>query len=119
SGRPTPPPGARLALQRGARAGAAELLRRALEQAARPLVKCYWFDLYAMSAEVAPALWLDRRGRGEGDAGPWRAMAAEAVGHLGRFARVFPIGQPRALLHRGLGASTVGRPGAAPRGARE
>jgi hypothetical protein len=68
-----------------------------------------------MSAEVALALWLDRRGRGEGDAGPWRAMAAEAVGHLGRYARVFPIGQPRALLHRGLVAWTGGRPARARR----
>ena len=53
-----------------------EALRRALEQAARPVVKCYWFDLYAMTAEVATALWLDRRGGGDGgDAGPWLAMA--------------------------------------------
>jgi hypothetical protein len=107
--RPAPAPGAMLALQLGDRAGAVELLRRALEQAARPVVKCYWFDLYAMSAEVALALWLDRRGRDEGDAGPWRAMAAEAVGHLGRYARVFPIGRPRALLHQGLVAWTDGR----------
>ncbi|HEV2892639.1 MAG TPA: AAA family ATPase, partial [Actinomycetota bacterium] len=66
--RPAPAPEALLTLQLGDRAGAVELLRRALEQAARPLVKCYWFDLYAMSAEVALALWLDRRARGEGDA---------------------------------------------------
>jgi hypothetical protein len=39
---------------------------------------------------------------------PLRA-ADEAVGHLGRFARVFPIGRPRALLHRGLVAWTGGR----------
>ncbi|HEV3014500.1 MAG TPA: hypothetical protein VG499_14600, partial [Actinomycetota bacterium] len=107
--RPAPAPEALLTLQLGDRAGAVELLRRALEQAARPLVKCYWFDLYAMSAEVALALWLDRRARGEGDAGPWRAMAVEGVGHLGRYARVFPIGRPRALLHRGLIAWTGGR----------
>jgi tetratricopeptide (TPR) repeat protein len=113
--RPTPAPGAMLALQLGDRAGAVELLRRALEQAARPVVKCYWFDLYAMSAEVALALWLDRRGRGEGDAGPWRPMAAQAVGHLGRYARVFPIGRPRALLHQGLVAWTDGRAGRARR----
>ena len=109
SRRPAPAPAALLALQLGDRAGAVELLRRALEQAARPLVKCYWFDLYAMSAEVALALWLDRRARGEGDAGPWRAMAVEGVGHLGRYARVFPIGRPRALLYRGLIAWTGGR----------
>ncbi|HSO56382.1 MAG TPA: hypothetical protein VL330_27380, partial [Actinomycetes bacterium] len=109
SRRPAPAPAALLALQLGDRAGAVELLRRALEQAARPRVKCDWFDLYARSAEVALALWLDRRARGEGDAGPWRAMAVEGVGHLGRYARVFPIGRPRALLHRGLIAWSDGR----------
>jgi class 3 adenylate cyclase/tetratricopeptide (TPR) repeat protein len=114
--RRAPGPEALLAVQLGDRAAAVEQLRKALEQAARPVVKCYWFDLYAMSAEVALALWLDRRGRGEGDAGPWRAMATEAVGHLGRFARVFPIGRPRALLHRGLIAWTDGR---APRARRD
>jgi hypothetical protein len=113
--RPAPAPQAMLALLRGDRAMATEALRRALEQAALPPIKCYWFDLYAMSAEVALALWLDRRGRDGGDTGPWRAMAAQAVGYLGRYARVFPIGRPRALLHRGLLAWTAGRAGAARR----
>ena len=94
---------------------AVETLRRALEHAALPPVKCYWFDLYAMSAEVALALWLDRRGRDGGDTGPWRAMADQAVRYLGRYARVFPIGRPRALLHRGLLAWTAGRAGPARR----
>ena len=107
--RPAPAPEALLALLQGDRAMAVETLRRALEQAALPPVKCYWFDLYAMSAEVALALWLDRRGRDGGDTGPWRAMADQAVGYLGRYARVFPIGRPRALLHRGLLAWTAGR----------
>jgi class 3 adenylate cyclase/tetratricopeptide (TPR) repeat protein len=113
--RPAPAPQAMLALLEGDRAMATEALRRALEQAALPPIKCYWFDLYAMSAEVALALWLDRRGRDGGDTGPWRAMAAQAVGYLGRYARVFPIGRPRALLHRGLLAWTAGRAGAARR----
>ena len=73
--RPAPAPQALLALLQGDRALAVETLRRALEHAALPPVKCYWFDLYAMSAEVAMALWLDRRGRDGGDTGPWRAMA--------------------------------------------
>jgi hypothetical protein len=107
--RPAPAPEAMLALQLGDRAAATEALRRALQRASRPPVKCYWFDLYAMTAEVALALWLDSRARGEGDTGPWRAMAAEAVDCLGRYARVFPIGQPRARLHRGLLAWTSGR----------
>jgi hypothetical protein len=36
-------------------------------------------------------------------------MATQGVGNLGRYARVFPIGQPRALLHRGLIAWADGR----------
>jgi tetratricopeptide (TPR) repeat protein len=107
--RPAPGPEAMLALQLGDRAGAVEALRRALERASRPPVKCYWFDLYAMTAEVALALWLDSRSRREGDAGPWPAMAAQAVRCLGRYSRVFPIGQPRARLYRGLLAWTSGR----------
>ena len=42
-------------------------------------------------------------------------MAAEAVGHLGRYAQVFPIGEPRHRLYRGLLAWTAGRPAAARR----
>jgi class 3 adenylate cyclase/tetratricopeptide (TPR) repeat protein len=113
--RPAPAPEAMLALQLGDRARAVEALRRALEEAARAPVKCYWFDLYAMTAEVALALWLDARARGEGDAGPWPVMATQAVGYLGRYARVFPIGEPRARLHRGLLAWTAGRAAAARR----
>jgi class 3 adenylate cyclase/tetratricopeptide (TPR) repeat protein len=109
--RPAPAPEALLALQLGDRPRAVEALRRALEQAARAPVKCYWFDLYAMTTEVALALWLDERGRGGRD-GPWRAMAVQAAGYLDRFARVFHIGEPRARLHRGLLAWVGGRTGA-------
>jgi hypothetical protein len=42
-------------------------------------------------------------------------MAAQAVAYLGRYARVFPIGEPRHRLHRGLLAWTAGRPGPARR----
>jgi class 3 adenylate cyclase/tetratricopeptide (TPR) repeat protein len=113
--RSTSAPAAMLHLLRGDRAAAVEALRRSLVQASRAPVKCYWFDLYAMTAEVAVALWLDSRRRTGGDAGPWRAMATQAVGYLGRYARVFPIGEPRALLHRGLVAWLAGRPAAARR----
>jgi len=113
--RAAPAPEALLALQLGDRARAVEALRRALAQASRPPVKCYWFDLYAMTAEVALALWLDSRARDEGDSGPWRIMATQAVGYLGRYARVFPVGEPRARLHRGLLAWTAGRAAAARR----
>ena len=115
SRRPAPASEALLALQLGDRGRAVEALRRALEQAARPPVKCYWFDLYAMAAEVALALWLDRRGRDAGRSGPWEAMAAQAVAYLGRYARAFPIGEPRHRLHRGLLAWMAGRPGPARR----
>jgi class 3 adenylate cyclase/tetratricopeptide (TPR) repeat protein len=113
--RPAPAPLAMLALLQGDRAGAVEALRRALEQAALPPVKCYWFDLYAMTSDVALALWLDSRRRDGRDRGPWPAMAGQAVGYLSRYARVFPIGEPRALLHRGLLAWLGGRPGRARR----
>ena len=117
--RPAPAPEAMLRLQQGDRPAAVEALRRALEQASRPPVKCYWFDLYAMTTEVAMAVWLDSRRRGDGDRGPWRPMAEQAVGYLGRYARVFPIGQPRALLYRGLLAWLAGRPAPARRAWRD
>jgi class 3 adenylate cyclase/tetratricopeptide (TPR) repeat protein len=113
--RSAPAPEALFALEQGDRARAVEALRRALERAARPPVKCYWFDLYAMTAEAAVALWLDGRSRGDGEAGPWRPMVVRAVGHLGRFARVFPIGEPRARLLGGLVHWTEGRAAAARR----
>jgi class 3 adenylate cyclase/tetratricopeptide (TPR) repeat protein len=113
--RAAPAPQAMLRLRLGDRAGAVEALRRALREASRPPVKCYWFDLYAMSTEVAMGLWLDARRRGEHEGGPWRPMAEQAVRYLGRFARMFPIGRPRHLLYRGLLAWLDGRPAAARR----
>jgi hypothetical protein len=68
-----------------------------------------------MTAEVAVALCLAGRAGDGGEDGPWPAMAARAVGHLGRFARVFPIGRPRYLLLRGHLAWTAGRAAAARR----
>jgi class 3 adenylate cyclase/tetratricopeptide (TPR) repeat protein len=112
--RPAPAPEALLALQLGDRARAVEALRRALQQAARAPVKCYWFDLCAMTTEAALGLWLDALGRGGRDE-PWRAMAVQAAGYLDRFARVFPIGEPRARLYRGQLAWGGGRTGAARR----
>jgi hypothetical protein len=46
-------------------------------------------------------------------------MAEQAVGYLGRYARVFPIGRPRALLYRGLLAWLAGRPAPARRAWRD
>ena len=111
-----PAPEALLALQLGTGRIAVEQLRQALEQAARPVVKCYWFDLYAMSAEVALALWLERHGRARATPGR-RAMATEAVGHLGRFARVFPIGRLAGPAPPGPGSP--GPDGWAPRARRD
>jgi tetratricopeptide (TPR) repeat protein len=113
--RPAPALAAMLALRRGDRAAAERALTQALAQARLPPVKCYWFDLYAMTAEVAVALWLDARRRQAGDAAARGALAAEAVRCLRRYARVFPIGEPRLLLHRGLLAWTGGRQEAARR----
>jgi class 3 adenylate cyclase/tetratricopeptide (TPR) repeat protein len=108
SSRPAPAPTAMLAVLRGDRATAVRALRRALRQASRPPVKCYWFDLYAMSSEVATALWLEHRdGK---DVEHWQTIAHRAVGYLGHYAAVFPIGRPRALLHHGLHAWIAGRP---------
>jgi tetratricopeptide (TPR) repeat protein len=113
--RPAPALAAMLHLRRGDRDAAAQALGQALEQARLPPVKCYWFDLYAMAAEVAVALWLDARRRQAGDTAARGALATEAVRCLRRYARRFPIGEPRALLYRGLLAWTGGRPRAARR----
>jgi class 3 adenylate cyclase/tetratricopeptide (TPR) repeat protein len=117
--RPASSVAAMLQLLRGDREAAAQGVREALGRAGPPPVKCYWFDLYAMTAEVALALWLDGRRRGAGDAGAWRSLAERAVHRLGRYARVFPIGVPRALLCRGLLAWAAGRPAPARRAWRD
>jgi class 3 adenylate cyclase/tetratricopeptide (TPR) repeat protein len=99
-----------LSLRRGDRQGARELLPAALQWARRAPIKCYWFDLYAVTTEVAVALWHASRQGGSGDDPAARAAARQAVRSLRRYARAFPIGQPRSLLCQGLLAWTGGRP---------
>jgi class 3 adenylate cyclase len=104
-----------LSLRRGDRQGARELLPAAFGWARVAPVKCYWFDLYAVTAEVAIALWHASRQDGHGDESAARAAAGQAVRYLRRYARAFPIGQPRSLLCEGLVAWVGGRPARARR----
>src|SRR4029453_4142657 len=75
-----------------------------------PPIKCYWFELYAATAEAAIALWHTSRQRGSGDQPPSRTAAAQALRALQRYARVFPGGQPRVLRCQGLLAWVDERP---------
>jgi hypothetical protein len=76
-------------------------------------IKCYWYELYATTAEAAIALWQASRRRNIGDQPTVRAaaeQAEQAMRALHRYAKVFPIGQPRALLCQGLLAWVDQRP---------
>jgi class 3 adenylate cyclase/tetratricopeptide (TPR) repeat protein len=99
-----------LSLRRGDWAGARGLLPEALRWVRVAPIKCYWFDLYAVTAEVAVALWHASRQGGSGGDSASRAAAMHAVRSLRRYARAFPIGQPRSLLCQGLVAWISGRP---------
>jgi tetratricopeptide (TPR) repeat protein len=81
---------------------ASKAVQAALEPVRAAPIKCYWFELYATTAEAAIALWQASRERDGGDQPAVRAAAEQAVWALRRFAKVFPIGQPRALLCDGL-----------------
>jgi eukaryotic-like serine/threonine-protein kinase len=73
-------------------------------------IKFYWYELYATTAEAAIALWHASRQRGSGEQSRLRAAAEQAMRALRRYAKVFPIGQPRALLCQGLLAWVDERP---------
>jgi hypothetical protein len=73
-------------------------------------IKCYWYELYATTAEAAIALWQAGRQGDIGDQPTLRAAAVQAMRALRRYAKVFPIGQPRALLCQGLLAWVDQRP---------
>jgi tetratricopeptide (TPR) repeat protein len=77
--------------------------------AARP-TKCYSFDLYACTAEVAVALREAARDPGRPGSG---AVAGQACRALRRYARIFPIGAPRALLFEGRRRRLDGLPASA------
>jgi hypothetical protein len=99
-----------LHLRRGAPRAAREAVQEALESARVPPVKCYWFELYATTAEAAIALWHASRQPGAGDQAGARAAAGQALRCLRRYAQVFPVGQPRALLCQGSLAWVGERP---------
>jgi class 3 adenylate cyclase/tetratricopeptide (TPR) repeat protein len=99
-----------LHLRRGEWQAAREAVQPALEWAGAAPIKSYWFDLYAMTAEAAVALWdRDRRQRSDGEAAS-RAAARRAVRCLRRYARAFPIGRPRSLLCQGTAVWVAARP---------
>lgn len=113
--RQAPAPAALLHLRRGQRGAARAMVEAALEWAGAAPIKCYWFDLYAMTAEVAVVLWQSDRRHGSRGGSSSRAAARQAVGCLRRYARAFPIGQPRLLLCEGLLAWAGGHPARAVR----
>jgi tetratricopeptide (TPR) repeat protein len=99
-----------LHLRRGEWQAAGEAVQAALEPVRAAPIKCYWYELYATTAEATIALWHASRQRDMGDQATLRAAAEQAMRTLRRFARVFPIGQPRALLCQGLLAWVDERP---------
>ena len=109
-GRRAPAFTALLYLRQGEWQAARETIQAALEWVRIPPIKCYWFDLYAMTAEAAVALWQASRRHGPDDEAAARTAAQQAVRSLRRYARTFPIGQPRLLLCQGVVAWTSGRP---------
>jgi class 3 adenylate cyclase len=113
--RQAPALAALLYLRRGESQAAHETIQAALEWTRIPPIKCYWFDLYAMTAEVAIALWQVSRQHGSDEEAAARTVAQQAVRSLRRYAHTFPIGQPRLLLCQGLLAWISGRPARAQR----
>jgi class 3 adenylate cyclase len=99
-----------LHLRHGEWQAASEAVQAALEPVRAAPIKCYWYELYATTAEAAIALWHASRRRDPGDQATSRAAAEQAMRALRRYAQVFPIGQPRALLCQGLLAWVDGRP---------
>jgi class 3 adenylate cyclase len=112
-GRRAPALQALLHLRQGDWQAARQAVQAALASARVAPIKCYWLDLYATTAEAAIALWHASRQRGPGEQATARAAAGQAMRSLRRYAHVFPIGQPRALLCQGLLAWVQGRPGRA------
>jgi class 3 adenylate cyclase len=109
-GRRAPALQALLHLRQGDWQAAREAVQVALASAGVAPIKCYWLDLYATTAEAAIALWHASRQRGPGEQATARAAAGQAMRSLRRYAHVFPIGQPRALLCQGLLAWVGERP---------
>jgi class 3 adenylate cyclase len=109
-GRRAPALEALLHLRQGDWQAACDAVQAALASARVAPIKCYWLDLYATTTEAAIALWHASHQRGPGEQATARAAAGQAMRSLRRYAHVFPIGQPRALLCQGLLAWVAGRP---------
>jgi hypothetical protein len=109
-GRRAPALQALLHLRQGDWQAARQAVQVALASAGVAPIKCYWLDLYATTTEAAIALWHASHQRGPGEQATARAAAGQAMRSLRRYAHVFPIGQPRALLCQGLLAWVAGRP---------
>jgi class 3 adenylate cyclase/tetratricopeptide (TPR) repeat protein len=99
-----------LHLRHGEWQAASEAVQAALEPVRAAPIKCYWYELYAITAEATIALWHASHQRDIGDQRAFRAAAEQALQALRRYAQVFPIGQPRALLCQGLLAWVDERP---------
>jgi tetratricopeptide (TPR) repeat protein len=89
---------------------AGKAVQAALEPVRAAPIKCYWYELYATTAEAAIALWHASRQHGSDEQPSLRAAAEQAMRALRRYAKVFPVGQPRALLCEGLLAWVDERP---------
>ncbi len=121
--------------RRGEPAAAQQAVETTLPWTRRRPTKCYWFDMYAATAEVAVGL-LEAAGGPAGQpapagrrklAGRWGSaggqelarwqelvgLAERACKGLWGYARVFPVGRPRAWLCQGLLHWLTGRPGRA------
>jgi tetratricopeptide (TPR) repeat protein len=81
---------------------ASKSVQAALEPVRAAPVKCWWYELYATTAEAAIAVWQASRQGDIGDQPTLRAAAEQAVRALRRYAKAFPIGRPRVLLCQGL-----------------
>jgi hypothetical protein len=82
------------------------------EARARP-VKCWGLERYALPAEAALLLREQEAAFEPADRARLGALCREAVASSFRFARVFPIGEPRAALLAGTSAWLDGRATAA------
>jgi len=89
-------------LRQGKQQLALQAVQKALQLSAQsPFTLLYAFDGYAGPAEVYLLLWEIHSSQLPGEYKALSKVARQACQGLRRFARVFPIAQPRAWLHRG------------------
>jgi class 3 adenylate cyclase/tetratricopeptide (TPR) repeat protein len=100
------------ALRGEAREALASLPEAVAQGRARP-VKCWGLERFALPAEAALRLRESEAELGPEERARLATLAREAVAACARFARVFPIGEPRAALLAGTAAWLDGREGKA------